>query len=73
MQINGLYCFQGIKMTIKEDIINIINQLPSESDFDQIMQALYIRSKFYRGEKQLNQNQTLSHEEAVKEMRSWQK
>ncbi len=60
-------------MTVKEDVLNIINKLPSEVEMDEIMQALYIQSKFSRGEQEINQGKSVPHEKAVEIMKSWQK
>jgi hypothetical protein len=60
-------------MTLKEEVITIINHLPAEADMDEIMQALYVRSKFKHGADEIDKGKATPHNEAVNIMRSWQK
>ncbi len=60
-------------MSTKEMAKNVIDKLPDEANMDDIIHALYIRSKFARGIKEIEDGKGVSHEEAKKIMRSWTK
>ncbi len=42
-------------MTIKEEAKRIIDLLPNEASFDDIIHALYITAKFHRGEHEIRE------------------
>ncbi len=60
-------------MTAKEMAKNVIDKLPDEANMDDIIHALYIRTKFERGILEIEEGKGSSHEEAKKRMRSWVK
>ncbi len=60
-------------MSTKEMAKNAIDKLPDEANMDDIIHALYIRSKFERGIKEIEDGKGVSHQEARKIMRSWTK
>jgi len=51
----------------------VIFLLPDEASMDEIIHALYIRAKFDRGIRQIDEGKGISHEEAKKRMREWAK
>jgi len=58
-------------MTVKEIAKKVIDSLPDEASMDEIIHALYIRAKFDRGIRQIDEGKGISHEEAKKRMREW--
>jgi len=60
-------------MTIKENVHKIIETLPDNVGFEDIMYALYINSKFIHGEAEIKQGKGIEHEQAVKKINSWRK
>jgi hypothetical protein len=53
-------------MTIKEEIIRLIRDLPDNVTIDDIINELYVRAKIEAGIKQLDKGQGIEHK-AVKE------
>lgn len=60
-------------MTVKDMAKDVINALPSKATMDDIMHALYVQSKFRRGEEEIKHKKGISHEEAKKRLRKWVK
>ena len=60
-------------MQIKEIAKQVIDNLPSESSMDDIIHALYIKTKFEHGEDEIRQGKGISHEEARLRLNKWQK
>lgn len=60
-------------MTIKEIAKNVIDNLPEEANMDDIIHALYVKTKFERGIRQIESGKGIPHDEAKKIMRSWTK
>jgi hypothetical protein len=58
-------------MTAKEIAKSVIDKLPDEVDMDDIIHALYIRTKFERGIWEIENGKGIPHEEAKKRMRHW--
>lgn len=59
-------------MTIdKQQILELIKDLPEEVDIDEIMYRLYLRQKLESAEKDVREGQLVSHEEVVKETSKW--
>lgn len=58
-------------MTVKEKAKDVIDKLPDDADMDAIIHALYIRQKFDRGIRQIENGKGIDYEEAKKTMRSW--
>jgi len=56
-------------MTIKEIAKSVIDKLPDEADMDDIIHALYIRTKFERGIQEIENGKGIPHEEAKTIMR----
>ena len=60
-------------MIVKEVAKGIIDALPDNSIMDEIIHALYIRAKFDRGEREIRDGKGISHEEAKKRLKKWEK
>lgn len=55
-------------MTIaKQEVFELIKDLPDEVDIDEIIYRLYLRQKLEIAEKDVREGQLVSHEEVVKE------
>ena len=60
-------------MTIKEIAKQVIDALPSDASMDDIMHALYLRTKFDRGEEEIRAGKGVSHEVAKQRLQKWVK
>ncbi len=61
-------------MTItKQQVLEIVKELPEEVDIDEIMYRLYLRQKLEAAEKDVREGRIVSHEEVVKETSTWVK
>jgi len=56
---------------IKKEVIKMINNLPDDSDYDDIMAEIYFRQKIDQGLKQVKEGQTISHKEVKKRLAKW--
>ena len=61
------------KMIIKEIAKQVIDNLPNEVTMDDIMHALYIRTKFDHGEREIREGKGISHEEVRRTLQKWLK
>jgi hypothetical protein len=57
----------------KEKIIETINELPQEFELDDLIERLIVIEKIEKGLVQLEKNETKSHEEVKKLVKTWQK
>ncbi len=55
----------------KQEAINTINQLPENTDMDEIMYRLYVLDKIRKGQKAVEQGKTITSEELKREIDSW--
>lgn len=62
-----------IDMAVKEVAKSLIDALPDQATMDDIMHALYIRTKFERGEREIRQGKGVSHEDAKRKLERWVK
>jgi predicted transcriptional regulator len=60
-------------MTVKEVAKKVIDSLPEEANLDEIIHALYIKSKFDRGLKEIDEGKGIPHEKAKERMKEWLK
>ena len=60
-------------MTVKDIAKHVIDNLPCEATMDDIIHALYIRTKFDHGERELREGKGISHEEAKRNLQEWVK
>ncbi len=59
-------------MTIaKQQVFELIKDLPEEVDVDEIIYRLYIRQKLETAEKDVREGRIISHEEVVRETSKW--
>jgi len=61
-----------IKMTVKEKMAEIINELPDDSTYDEILRELAFRRMVERGLKNSNEGKTISNSEMERRIKSWQ-
>ena len=57
--------------TAKQAALKTINQLPENTDMDEIMYRLYVLDKIRKGQDAVEQGQTLSSEALQREIDSW--
>jgi predicted transcriptional regulator len=60
-------------MAVKEVAKQVIDALPDGVSMDDIIDALYVRAKFDRGEKEIHEGKGIPHEEAKKRLEKWQR
>ena len=58
-------------MTVKEQVLKAIKELPQDATFEDAMERLYLLYKVERGIKQADAGQKISQEEAKKRMKKW--
>jgi hypothetical protein len=58
-------------MTVKEQALRAIQELPQDATFEDAMERLYLLYKVERGIKQADEGQKISQEEAKKRMKKW--
>ncbi|MBU4223313.1 MAG: hypothetical protein KKA10_17105 [Euryarchaeota archaeon] len=58
-------------MIAKQQIFELIKDLPDELDIDEIMYRLYFRQKLETAEKDVREGRIISHEEVVRETSKW--
>ena len=59
-------------MTIaKQEVIDLIKELPDEVDVDEIIYRLYLRQKLEGAGKDVSEGRLVSHDEVVKETSKW--
>ncbi|MFA6956278.1 MAG: hypothetical protein WC538_10440 [Thermoanaerobaculia bacterium] len=59
--------------TAKERIAKIIDRLPDDSSFDEILQEIAFVRMIDRGLRDADAGRVVSHEEVVRDARSWSK
>jgi len=60
-------------MQVKEIAKQVIDNLPDESSMDDIIHALYIKTKFEHGESEIRQGKGVPHENAKSKLKKWLK
>ncbi|MFX1237833.1 MAG: hypothetical protein ACFFAS_07300 [Promethearchaeota archaeon] len=53
--------------TIKEKVFETIKRLPEDANYDDIMESIYIQQANSKGLEQLDNGESLSHEEVKKQ------
>ena len=61
------------KMPIKEIAKQVIDSLPDDASMDDIIHALYVKTKFEHGEREIREGKGISHEEAKQRLKKWVK
>ncbi len=59
--------------SIKEKVHRLIENLPNEADYDDIMEAVFVQQKIEHGLKQLDNGMHISNEEMKARMSKWLK
>jgi len=58
-------------MTVKEKMAEIINELPDDSTYDEILRELAFRRMVERGLKNSNEGKTIANDEMERRIKSW--
>lgn len=58
-------------MSVKEEVIKIIQELPENVTIEDIMNKLYVRAKIEAGLKELDEGKGIPHEEAMEKISEW--
>ena len=59
-------------MTIaKQQVLDLIKDLPEEVDIDEVMYRLYLRQKLEAAEKDVREGRLVSQKEVIKETSKW--
>jgi len=56
---------------VKQEALDTINNLPEDTNMDEIMYRLYVLDKIRKGQQAVEDGQTLSHEDLKKEIETW--
>ena len=57
--------------TAKEQVIDLLNQLPDDSTLEEIQYHLYVRQKIQRGLHDVDQGNVKSQDEVENRMKKW--
>ena len=57
--------------TVKEQVIDLLNQLPDDSTLEEIQYHLYVRQKIQRGLQDVDQVNVKSQDEVENRMKKW--
>jgi predicted transcriptional regulator len=57
--------------TAKDDVRQILEDLPDDATLEDIQYRIYVRQKIDRGLKDLDEGRTISQEEVEKRMSKW--
>ncbi|MEW6236616.1 MAG: hypothetical protein AB1656_14625 [Candidatus Omnitrophota bacterium] len=55
----------------KQEIIELIQTMPDDADYDEIMAQIYFKQSVDRSLKQIEEGKTISHEEAKIRLSKW--
>lgn len=55
----------------KQQVLEIVEDLPEEVDVDEVIYRLYLRQKLEIAEEDIREGRTVPHEEVVKETSKW--
>lgn len=58
-------------MSIKGEVIKLIEELPDSATLDDILYKLYARARIEEGVKELDDGKGLSHDQAMEKMNKW--
>jgi predicted transcriptional regulator len=57
--------------SVKEEVIQLLKELPDDSTFEEIQYHLYVRQKIQSGIKDIEEGRTYTQEEMEKRMDKW--
>ena len=60
-------------MADKDIAKQVIDALPDNASIDDIIHALYVRTKFERGEKEIREGKGIPHDQAKQRLQKWVK
>lgn len=60
-------------MTVKEQVMDVITKMPNDSTLDDIGYEIYVIQSIQQGLDELDRGDSLTHEEAGKELGHWLK
>jgi len=60
-------------MAVKDIAKKVIDTLPDEATMDDIIHALYIKTKFEHSEREIREGKGISHKEAKQRLQKWVK
>lgn len=58
-------------LAVKQDALKTIDQLPDDTDMDEIMYRLYVLDKIRKGQEAVEQCKTLTSEQLKREIDEW--
>ena len=58
-------------MAAKDSAKQVIDALPDEATMDDIIHALYVKTKFEHGEREIREGKGVSHEDAKQRLQKW--
>ncbi|MNH83714.1 hypothetical protein D3C87_1608490 [compost metagenome] len=58
-------------MSIKGEVIKLIEELPEDATMEDILYKLYVRAKIEEGINELNEGQGIPHNEAMEKISKW--
>ncbi|MDP2984936.1 MAG: hypothetical protein Q8O92_16580 [Candidatus Latescibacter sp.] len=58
-------------MPVKDAAKKVIDSLPDEATMDDIIHALYVKTKFERGEREIREGKGISQAEAKQRLKKW--
>jgi len=61
----------SIMQTAKQEVMELLQQLPDDSSLEEIQYHLYVRQKIQRGLQDVEQGKVLTQEEVEKRMKKW--
>lgn len=64
---------EGIQMSIKDVAKQVIDSLPDEATMDDIINALYVKTKFEHGEREIRNGKGIPQNEAKQRLQKWVK
>lgn len=59
--------------TLRDEVVELVKKLPEDTTIDDIMEHLYVKQKILKGQKQLENGEFYTHEEARKIISEWLK
>jgi len=62
---------ENIMATQKENIIQMIKNLPDDTSLEDIIEAIYVRQKIEKGLKDSKEGNLYTHEEAKERLEKW--
>ena len=58
-------------ITLKQEVLESLQNLPEEADIDEIMYRLYVIDKLRKSRKAIKQGQIISQEDLKREIEQW--